>query len=75
MMITECGTAERVLAESEDDINLLGACVMCRHMKRTQLEDILQALRDPAPEQIIEIDDDVIHRAKRSLDEMFRLAE
>ena len=44
-------------------------------MKRTQLEDILQALRDPAPEQIIEIDDDVIHRAKRSLDEMFRLAE
>ncbi|MEC7406162.1 MAG: quinolinate synthase NadA, partial [Candidatus Thermoplasmatota archaeon] len=75
MLITECGTAERVLAESEDDINLLGACVMCRHMKRTQLEDILQALRDPAPEQIIEIDDDVIHRAKRSLDEMFRLAE
>ena len=44
-------------------------------MKRTQLEDILQALRDPEPEQIIEIDDDVIHRAKRSLDEMFRLAE
>ena len=75
MLITECGTAERVLAESEDDINLLGACVMCRHMKRTQLEDILQALRDPAPEQIIEIDDDVIHRSKRSLDEMFRLAE
>ena len=75
MLITECGTAERVLAESEDDINLLGACVMCRHMKRTQLEDILQALRDPVPEQIIEIDDDVIRRAKRSLDEMFRLAE
>lgn len=75
MLITECGTAERVLAESEDDINLLGACVMCRHMKRTQLEDILQALRNPVPEQIIEINDDVIHRAKRSLDEMFRLAE
>ena len=75
MLITECGTAERVLAESEDDINLLGACVMCRHMKRTQLEDILQALRNPVPEQIIEINDDVIQRAKRSLDEMFRLAE
>ena len=75
MLITECGTAERVLAESEDEINLLGACVMCRHMKRTQLEDILQALRNPVPEQIIEINDDVIHRAKRSLDEMFRLAE
>tara|TARA_B100000035_G_scaffold112208_1_gene95202 strand:- start:15 stop:1094 length:1080 start_codon:yes stop_codon:yes gene_type:complete len=75
MLITECGTAERILAESEDEINLLGACVMCRHMKRTQLEDILQALRDPSPEQIIEIDDSVIKRASKSLDEMFRLAE
>ena len=35
MLITECGTAERVLAESEHEINLLGSCVMCRHMKRT----------------------------------------
>ena len=48
---------------------------MCKHMKRTQLEDILQALRNPAIEQIIEIDDSVIQRARRSLDEMFRLAE
>ena len=75
MMITECGTSERILAESKDEINLLGACVMCKHMKRTQLEDILQALRNPAIEQIIEIDDSVIQRARRSLDEMFRLAE
>ena len=48
---------------------------MCRHMKRTQLEDILQALREPEPEQIIEIDEDIIHRARKSLSEMFRLAE
>ena len=75
MLITECGTAERVLAESEYEINLLGACVMCRHMKRTQLEDILQALRAPGPDQIIEIDENIIDGAKKSLDEMFRLAE
>ena len=75
MLITECGTAERVLAESEYEINLLGACVMCRHMKRTQLEDILQALRAPEPDQIIEIDENIIDGAKKSLDEMFRLAE
>jgi quinolinate synthase len=48
---------------------------MCRYMKMTQLEDILQALRDPRPEQIIELNADVIERASRSLDEMFRLAE
>ena len=48
---------------------------MCRHMKKTQLEDILQALIDPYPEQIIEISDHTLKRASKSLDEMFRLAE
>ena len=75
MLITECGTTDRVLAESNEDLNLVGACVMCRHMKTTQLEDILQALRDPRPEQIIELETSVIERASHCLDEMFRLAE
>jgi quinolinate synthase len=44
-------------------------------MKTTQLEDILQALRNPRPEQVIELDAGVIGRARSSLDEMFRLAE
>ncbi|HIF04697.1 MAG TPA: quinolinate synthase [Candidatus Poseidoniales archaeon] len=75
MLITECGTAERVLAETEHELNLFGACVMCRHMKATHLEDILQALQDPRPDQIIELDEEVIVAAKHCLDEMFRLAE
>ena len=75
MLITECGTADRVMAESDDDLNLIGACVMCPHMKTTQLEDILQALRNPHPKQVIELNADVIERARSSLDEMFRLAE
>tara|TARA_B100000686_G_scaffold347968_1_gene437915 strand:- start:353 stop:1450 length:1098 start_codon:yes stop_codon:yes gene_type:complete len=75
MLITECGTADRVLAETEEQLNLIGACVMCRHMKTTGLEDILHALRDPTPEQIIELDPETIRRASKSLEEMFRLAE
>ena len=75
MMITECGTAERVLAETDTELNLYGACVMCRHMKVTQLEDILQALREPRQEQIIELEPDIIKAALHCLDEMFRLAE
>ena len=75
MLITECGTADRVIAESDEELNLIGACVMCPHMKKTQLEDILQALRDPRPEQVIELDADVIERAGHCLEEMFRLAE
>jgi len=75
MLITECGTAERVLAETKDNLNLMGACVMCKHMKRTQLEDILQALIDPYPEQIVNLPEETINRASKSLEEMFRLAE
>ena len=75
MLITECGTADRVIAESDEELNLIGACVMCPHMKKTQLEDILQALRDPRPEQVIELDADIIERAGHCLEEMFRLAE
>ena len=75
MLITECGTADRILAETNDHLNLMGSCVMCRHMKKTQLEDILQALTDPLPQQIVEIDERTIRRASRTLEEMFRLAE
>ncbi|HJL54425.1 MAG: quinolinate synthase [Candidatus Thalassarchaeaceae archaeon] len=75
MLVTECGTADRVLAESDEDLNLIGACVMCRHMKSTQLEDILQALRDPRADQVIELDADVIESARMCLDEMFRLMD
>ena len=63
------------MAETEVELNLYGACVMCRHMKATQLEDILQALRNPRQDQIIEIEDEIIARAQRNLEEMFRLAE
>ncbi|HJO42889.1 MAG TPA: quinolinate synthase NadA, partial [Candidatus Thalassarchaeaceae archaeon] len=59
----------------ENEINLIGTCVMCKYMKMTQLEDILQSLRAPRPEQIIELDSEVIQRAQYSLNEMFRLAE
>ena len=75
MLVTECGTAERVLAETEHEIQLTGACVMCPHMKRTQLEDILQCLQSPRQDQIIEIDPDTIVAAQHNLSEMFRLAE
>tara|TARA_B100000029_G_C17006004_1_gene753020 strand:- start:451 stop:585 length:135 start_codon:yes stop_codon:yes gene_type:complete len=44
-------------------------------MKKTQLEDILQALRDPYPEQVVQLGERTIKRAAKSLDEMFRLAE
>ena len=44
-------------------------------MKTTLLEDILQSLRSPRDDQIIQLEEEVIERAKFSLDEMFRYAE
>ena len=39
------------------------------------MKDILQVLREPREEQIIQLDEDIIKKAKFSLDEMFRYAE
>ena len=75
MMITECGPAERAIAESDHPIELMGSCTMCRHMKRTHLEDILQSIEAPDADQIIEIEDSVITRARMSLDQMFAMSD
>jgi quinolinate synthase len=74
MPVTECGTADRMRAEIPG-LHVTGACVLCPHMKKTQLADILQVLEAPRPDQIIEIPDDVLKGAQRNLEMMFRLAE
>ncbi len=73
MPITECGTADRMRAEIPG-LNIMGACVMCPHMKQTGLGDILQCLQNPAPEQIIEIAPEVLDGARANLEAMFRMA-
>ncbi len=72
MPITECGTADRMRAEIPG-LNIMGACVMCPHMKKTGLADILQCLQAPRDAQIIEIDSEILAGAQRNLAEMFRL--
>lgn len=72
MAITECGTADRMRAEMPK-LNIMGACVMCPHMKKTELSDILQCLQAPTPPQHVEIDDRVIDGAQRNLEKMFEL--
>lgn len=74
MPITECGTADRMRAEMPN-LRIHGACVMCPHMKKSTLASILNVLRTPDKQHVIEIAEDVRVRAKKSLDEMFRLTE
>ena len=42
-------------------------------MKEIQLHDVLKVLKDPAPEQFVEIPPDITVRARHSLDRMFEL--
>ncbi len=72
MMVTECGLTDRFKAEFQDK-EIVGTCILCPFMKQIKLEDILKALKNPDPRQIVEIDPDVAERARASLDKMFEL--
>lgn len=74
MPITECGTADRMRAELPN-LTIQGACVLCPHMKKSTLASILDVLRSPDAAHTITMDEGVRVRAKKSLDEMFRLTE
>ena len=50
---------------------IVGTCILCPYMKQIQLDDVLDALKNPTAEQIIEIPSDIAARARRSLDSMF----
>ena len=72
MLVTECGLTDRFKAEFKDK-EIVGTCILCPYMKEIQLEDVLKALKDPAPEQFITIPADVAERARSSLSKMFEL--
>jgi quinolinate synthase len=72
MLVTECGLTDRFKAEFRDK-EIVGTCILCPYMKQIQLDDVLKALKDPAPEQYIEIPPDIAARARQSLNSMFEL--
>jgi quinolinate synthase len=74
MLVTECGLTDRFKAEFPDR-KIVGTCILCPYMKEIQLEDVLKALKDPAPEQFIEVREDVADGARASLDRMFELEQ
>jgi len=72
MLITECGITDRVKTEFIDK-NIVGTCSLCPFMKKIMMKDILTALKTPTEEQIVSIPDDVIKRAKGTLDRMLEI--
>ena len=72
MLVTECGLTDRFKAEFPNK-EIVGTCILCPYMKEIQLSDVLKALKNPTPEQYVEISSDVAERARASLERMFEL--
>jgi quinolinate synthase len=74
MMLTECGLVSRLEVENPEK-RFIGSCKLCPYMKMNTLDKIIQVLRDPTPEQIIELDDNLRAKAEHSIQRMFELTE
>ena len=71
MLMTECSMSDNIAA-SNPNVELIGTCQMCPHMKRITLPKILHALQTESPE--VTIDPGVIERAKISVNRMLELS-
>jgi len=73
LMLTECGLSSRLQSEFPDK-ELVGSCTLCKYMKSNELGAVLQALKDPTPQQRIVIDETVRVKALKALKAMFQYA-
>jgi len=74
MLVTECGFSDRIRVEHPEK-KVVGSCSLCPYMKKIMLKDILQALKSPRKDQIIELPEDIMIKAKKSLDRMVKIVE
>lgn len=71
MLMTECSMSDNIAANNPN-VEMIGTCQMCPHMKRITLPKILACLRDETPE--VTIDPEIIARAKISVNRMLELS-
>jgi quinolinate synthase len=69
-LLTECGLTSRLQMEDPSK-TFVGTCTMCKYMKANSLADIEKSLRDPNPELIINIPEDIQTKALSCIDAMF----
>ena len=72
MLVTECGMTDKLKAQYPER-RFVGACVLCPYMKKVELRNILQAMQAPRPEQVIELEQQTIRRARRAIDVMLEV--
>lgn len=74
ILLTECGLTG-ILQSEFPDKKFVGTCTMCKYMKSNSLDNIVRALEDPRPQNVIEIPADVLQKARRTIDRMFEFVE
>lgn len=73
MLVTECGLSDRVRTENHEK-KIIGSCALCPYMKKIMLKDILDCLKSPRPDQIVELPEQILKKATKSLEKMIELA-
>lgn len=73
-LLTECGLTG-ILQSEYPDKRFVGTCTLCKYMKANSLQNLLQALEDPRPDQIVTLTPEVRQNALRCVERMFEYAE
>lgn len=71
VLMTECSMSDNVAANNPE-VELIGTCQMCPHMKRISLPKILEALRTESPEVLL--DPKIAERARRPIERMIQMS-
>jgi len=69
MLVTECGMSDKLKVQFPDR-QFIGSCVLCPYMKKIELRNVLAAMTEPTPEQLVALDPDIIKRARHALNKM-----
>jgi len=71
VLLTECSMSDNI-AQNNPEVDLIGTCQMCPHMKRISLPKILTALQTDGPE--IHIDPKIAERALLPIEKMLEMS-
>ncbi|WP_428054601.1 quinolinate synthase NadA [Candidatus Avelusimicrobium facis] len=71
-LLTEFGLVNRLEA-AHPDKRFVWPFGLCAYMKKNSLANTFQALLEPRPDQIVSLPEDVMNRARKSLQNMFEM--
>lgn len=71
ILMTECSMSDNI-AKNNPDVEMVGTCQLCPHMKRISLPKILNSLRNEGP--AIEVDPTIAAKARKAVERMLELS-